>query len=86
MTAFGEILGFERLKVIHANDSKKPLGSRVDRHEHLGDGEIGLELFRRLANDARVAHAPMVVETPDADTMHEVNVRRLRALLNGGGV
>ena len=84
MTAFESILGFDKLKLIHANDSKKGLGSRVDRHEHIGDGELGLEPFRRLINDTRVTHAPMVVETPEADSMHAVNVQRLRNLhLNG---
>jgi molybdopterin converting factor small subunit len=81
--AFGRVIGFDKLKLIHANDSKKPLGSRVDRHEHVGDGEIGIEAFRRVANDPRMRHAPMIVETPDADTMHQENVRRLRALVNG---
>ena len=82
--AFDRTLGFDKLKVIHANDSKKGLGSRVDRHEHIGDGELGIEPFRRLVNDPRLSHAPIIVETPDADTMHRVNVERLRGLLNGG--
>ncbi len=83
ISSFGRIIGFDKLKVILANDSKKPLGSRVDRHEHVGDGEIGIEPFRRVVNDPRLSHAPMIVETPDADTMHKVNVERLRNLVNG---
>jgi deoxyribonuclease-4 len=71
------------LKVIHANDAKKALGSRVDRHEHIGEGEIGLEPFRWLVNDSRMAHVPIVVETPDAETMHQVNVAALRKLTAG---
>jgi deoxyribonuclease-4 len=83
---FGSIIGFDKLKAIHANDAKKPLGSKVDRHEHIGEGEIGLEAFRRLVNDPRMAHVPIIVETPDADTMHKVNVARLRDLtINGVG-
>ena len=83
---FGSVVGFDKLKAIHANDAKKPLGSKVDRHEHIGDGEIGLEAFRRLVNDPRMARVPIIVETPDADTMHKVNVARLRELtLNGAG-
>jgi molybdopterin converting factor small subunit len=81
--AFQRVIGFDKLKLIHANDSKKPLGSRVDRHEHVGDGEIGLEAFRRVANDPRMFHVPLIVETPDADTMHAENVRRLKALVKG---
>jgi deoxyribonuclease-4 len=77
---FGSVIGFDNLKIIHANDAKKPLGSRVDRPEHIGDGEIGVAAFHRLVNDPRLFHAPIVVETPDADTMHAVNVERLAGL------
>jgi deoxyribonuclease-4 len=61
--AFGRIVGFDRLKVFHGNDSKKPLGSRVDRHEHIGKGHLGPEPFRRLLNDPRFAHLPILIET-----------------------
>lgn len=77
---FAEIVGLDRLKVIHVNDSKKPLGSRVDRHDHLGVGEIGSEAFARLVNDPRLCGIPMIVETPDAETMHTVNLQLLRRL------
>jgi deoxyribonuclease-4 len=60
---FDRLVGIERLKVFHANDSKKPCGSRVDRHEHIGKGCIGLEPFRRLLHDARFAGLPMLIET-----------------------
>ena len=50
-TQFGRLVGFDRLKAFHLNDSKKPLGSRVDRHEHIGQGCLGLEPFRRIVND-----------------------------------
>jgi deoxyribonuclease-4 len=61
---FDEILGLERLKAIHLNDSKRKLGSRVDRHEHIGRGELGLEPFRFLLNDPRLRGIPMTLETP----------------------
>ncbi len=78
---FDKIVGFDRLKVIHANDSKKELGSRADRHEHIGEGQIGLEAFRLLLNDERFKGIPMIVETPDSETMHKVNLMRLRDLI-----
>jgi deoxyribonuclease IV len=64
---FDRLVGLERLKAIHLNDSKKPLGSRVDRHEHIGDGTLGLEAFRRLLHDPRLERVPMVLETPKSD-------------------
>lgn len=63
---FDAVLGFERLTVVHLNDSKKPLGSRVDRHDNIGQGYIGTEPFRRLLRDTRLANVPMVLETPKA--------------------
>jgi deoxyribonuclease IV len=61
---FDRTVGLGRLKVFHLNDSKKPLGSRVDRHEHIGKGCLGLEPFRWLVNDPRFAQIPMLLETP----------------------
>jgi deoxyribonuclease IV len=66
--AFDRIVGLERIAVFHLNDSKKPCGSRVDRHEHIGKGCLGLEPFRRLLNDPRFADLPMLLETPKLDT------------------
>ena len=65
---FGKIVGFGRLKAFHFNDSKKPCGSRVDRHEHIGKGCLGLDPFRRLLNDPRFGQLPMLLETPKLDT------------------
>ena len=65
---FGAIVGFSRLKAFHLNDSKKPCASRVDRHEHIGKGCIGVEPFRWLLNDPRFARLPMLLETPKEDT------------------
>jgi deoxyribonuclease-4 len=56
------------LKAFHLNDSKKPCGSRVDRHEHIGKGCLGLAPFRRIVNDPRFAKLPMLLETPKLDT------------------
>lgn len=61
--AFDRAVGLDRLKVIHANDSKKPCGSRVDRHEHIGRGYLGEAPFRRLLHDRRFAGLPMLIET-----------------------
>jgi deoxyribonuclease-4 len=66
--AFGAIVGFARLKAFHLNDSKKPCASRVDRHEHIGRGCLGLAPFRRIVNDPRFAALPMLLETPKLDT------------------
>jgi deoxyribonuclease-4 len=60
---FGRLVGFDRLKVFHGNDSKKPCGSRVDRHEHIGHGCLGIEPFRRLLHDARFTELPILIET-----------------------
>jgi deoxyribonuclease-4 len=90
---FGRLVGFDRLKAFHLNDSKKPLGSRVDRHEHIGRGYLGLEPFRRIVNDRRFRGLPMLLETPKAegkptgpiaiDPLDEQNLNTLRGLMAG---
>jgi len=85
MAEFSDLIGLERLKIVHCNDAKKARGSRVDRHEHLGRGAIGLEAFERLANDPRLHSVPLIVETPEAETMHRENVAVLRGLIRSGG-
>src|SRR4051794_16928360 len=92
---FGRLVGFERLHLFHMNDSKKPLGSRVDRHEHIGRGCLGLDPFRRIVNDRRFRHLPMLLETPKAegkakglimvDPLDEQNLNALRGLVEGPG-
>jgi len=64
---FDSYVGLDKLKLIHLNDSKKDLGSKVDRHEHLGQGFIGLEGFRLLLNDKRLKKIPLVLETPKSE-------------------
>jgi len=64
---FDEIVGLNYLKAFHLNDSKKPLGSRLDRHENIGKGHIGTEPFRRLIQDNRFSKLPMILETPKTE-------------------
>jgi deoxyribonuclease-4 len=83
MEAFDRVIGLERLKAIHLNDSKGELGSRKDRHEHIGKGHIGLEGFRHVLNDPRLAELPGLLETPKGDDLHEdrENLAVLRSLV-----
>jgi deoxyribonuclease-4 len=89
--AFDKLVGFDRLRVLHGNDSKRPCGSRVDRHEHIGAGCLGLEPFRRLFHDPRCEGRPILIETektPDvecrgriaADPLDVRNLETLRQL------
>jgi deoxyribonuclease-4 len=82
---FDRRIGIRRLKAFHLNDSLKPLGSRVDRHAHIGRGCLGLEPFRLLVNDPRFRNRPMVLETPkeegNNDDMDRVNLGVLRKLV-----
>jgi deoxyribonuclease IV len=91
--SFDQLVGLDRLQLFHLNDSKRPLGSRVDRHEHIGQGCIGLEPFRRLVNDPRFSTLPMLLETPkeegrsatriEVDRFDARNLRVLRGLRAG---
>jgi deoxyribonuclease IV len=72
-------VGLDNVGAFHLNDSKKPLGSRVDRHQHIGEGELGLEPFRFLLNDPRFAKIPKVIETPKP-VEHESDRRNLSVL------
>lgn len=91
------VVGLDRVKAFHLNDSKKPCGSRVDRHEHIGRGCLGLETFRRLLNDRRFKDLPMLLETPkddarerkrsstaklEIDPYDAMNLATLRSLIN----
>ncbi len=77
----GTTVGWERVKLLHANDSLNPLGSRVDRHWHIGEGHIGLDGFRHLLHHPQFAPLPVIIETPDAERRHAENLQRLRTLL-----
>ena len=80
---FDTTIGLSRLAVIHVNDSKKELGSRKDRHEHIGKGHIGVEGFRLLMNDPRLYAVPKILETDKSEDMHEdvENMNLLRSLI-----
>jgi len=80
-----ETIGLERVRVVHVNDAKGDLGSRRDRHEHIGRGRIGREGFRLLVNHAALSELPFILETPKRDArsrnMDPVNLRALRRLV-----
>jgi len=80
---FDDIVGLDRLVAFHVNDSRKPLGSRVDRHDHIGKGVMGLDAFRFLMNDPRFADVPKILETPKSEDLHEdvENIDTLTRLL-----
>ncbi len=78
-----KLIGLKQILAFHLNDSKAGLGSRVDRHEHIGQGKIGLEGFRHIVNDARFANFPGCLETPKSEDLHEdvENLATLRGLV-----
>jgi deoxyribonuclease IV len=92
--SFDTLVGLDRLRVFHVNDSKKDRGSRRDRHDHIGKGTIGLDAFRRLLNDPRFAQLPMILETPktewkratavEVDPLDQANLATLRSLMAEG--
>ncbi|MBI2930257.1 MAG: deoxyribonuclease IV [Planctomycetes bacterium] len=78
---FDRLIGVKRIEAFHVNDSKRELGSRVDRHEHIGKGHLGIEAFRCLMRDRRFARIPKVIETPKEDDMDARNLSLLRDLI-----
>lgn len=82
MKEFDRIVGVGRIRAFHINDCRKNLGSRVDRHTHIGQGFIGLEAFRLLVNDSRFAQIPKILETPKGPDLEEdrMNLATLRSL------
>ncbi len=83
MREFEHTIGFDRLAAVHVNDSRRELGSRVDRHEHIGKGQIGRDGFRMLMNDPRFSILPKILETEKSEDMHEdvENMAVLRSLV-----
>ena len=85
LRAFDQTVGLSRIDACHLNDSKRELGSRVDRHEHIGRGRLGLEPFRNLLNDPRLQHVPKYLETEKGTEAGEeldvINLRTLRGLV-----
>ena len=78
---FDSIVGFKYLKGIHLNDSKKELGTRVDRHDSLGKGVMGLDVFERIMNDSNLDGIPIILETPDENLWKE-EIQMLRSFEN----
>ena len=82
LRAFDQIVGLKKLVAIHMNDSKAPLGSHIDRHEHIGKGKIGREGFRYIMKDDRLLKVPKILETPKGEDLKEdrMNLALLRRL------
>jgi len=89
MRQLHSLIGLDHVTCVHLNDSRRELGSRVDRHAHIGQGQIGLEGFRLLINDPRLQHIPMILETPkgeDPVAADRRNLAILRRLVRGSPV
>jgi deoxyribonuclease IV len=87
ISELGSLIGLEQILAFHLNDSKTGLGSRVDRHEHIGEGQIGKDGFRSIVNDPRFRQHPGCLETPKSKDLHEdvQNLDRLRSLVGAPG-
>ncbi len=84
MRQIEQTIGFDAVRVWHCNDAKAPRGSKLDRHQHIGEGTMGIEPFRRLLHDARFVHAAFIAETPVDEPGDEArNVAMLRTLAAG---
>ncbi|NWG12965.1 MAG: deoxyribonuclease IV [Acidobacteria bacterium] len=83
MSEIGRLIGLDRIRAFHVNDCKKPLGSRVDRHYHIGKGLMGREAFRLLVNDRRFVNIPKILETPKGESLKldRMNLATLRRLV-----
>jgi deoxyribonuclease-4 len=81
MEKFDRVIGLDRLGAIHLNDSKKALGSRIDRHERIGEGQIGLDGFRFIMNDARLIKIPKILEIPGDLQIFKLNLELLKSLI-----
>ena len=75
-----ELIGIEKIAVIHLNDSKGDLGKRLDRHEHIGQGQIGEAGMRAILQHPQLQNTPFILETPETETMIETNLQTVRAL------
>ena len=80
---FDQIIGLDRLVAFHLNDAKSAYNSRVDRHDHIGEGNLGISPFQRLVNDSRFKNVPAIIETPKMKEMHATNLAVLRDLQAG---
>jgi deoxyribonuclease-4 len=84
MAQFDAAIGLDYLKGIHLNDAKRDLGSRIDRHESIGKGRLGLAPFRFIMNDDRLDEMPMILETVD-NTIWKQEIHLLYRLIQSGG-
>ena len=78
---FDRVIGFKYLRGMHLNDAMRPLGSHIDRHSPMGDGEIGIECFKYIASDPRFDNIPLILETPDEERWAQ-EITQLRAFAN----
>ena len=81
MKDFEDIIGFNKLKVMHLNDSLKPCGSKVDRHARVGKGYIGMDAFGFIVNDKRLEDIPLIIETPGSDREHKIDLDILKGMI-----
>lgn len=81
MQQFDDVIGLDQLHAVHLNDSKKGLGSRVDRHENIGKGHIGVRAFRYIMNDPRLVNVPKILETPGGEQNFRENLNLLKSLV-----
>ncbi len=81
MEEFDRLIGIEHLRAFHLNDSKKPFASRIDRHEDIGLGSLGIKPFYYLLNDPRFANVPGILETPEGEAGYEKNLKLLRSIV-----
>ncbi len=79
---FEKHIPIKKIKAFHLNDSKTDIGSKVDRHEHIGKGKIGLGFFKKLLNDKRFKDIPKILETPDTEEKSKENLKILKSLIN----
>ena len=79
LTAFDKIVGLDRLKALHLNDSKNPYGSHKDRHACIGEGSLGVDTFRRVVNNPVLSQLPMILETPNELPGYEKEIALLRS-------
>ena len=83
---FDRVIGLDRLKALHLNDSKNPLGSHKDRHEKLGQGTLGLAAFQAIVTNPRISNLPMILETPNELSGYRREIAALRALAQGAAL
>ena len=86
LTEFDRVIGLERLRALHLNDSKNPVGAHKDRHERLGLGHLGLACFARIFRDERLCELPMILETPNELPGYAAEISALRALADGADI